>query len=82
MLHAFINLCHCILHPNIEWKVRPPVSIQLNSTVVDETTLSLAYMYLFFGLPVTGLVLELFGRIRSRCPARPVITKGSPRRGT
>ena len=27
MLHAFINLCYCILHPNDEWKVRPPVGI-------------------------------------------------------
>ena len=27
MLHAFINLCHRILHPNAEWKVRPPVGI-------------------------------------------------------
>ena len=59
MLHAFINLCHCILHPNNEWKVRPPVGIRVNSTVVNETTLSLVRMYLFFGLPVTGLALEL-----------------------
>jgi hypothetical protein len=59
MLHAFINLCHCILHPNDEWKVRPPVGIQVNSTITDETTLSLAHAYLFFGLPVTGLTLEL-----------------------
>ena len=27
MLHTFINLCHRILHPNNEWKVRPPVGI-------------------------------------------------------
>ena len=59
MLHAFINLWHCILHPNNEWKVRPPVGIQVDSAVIDETTLSLACAYLFFGLPVTGLALEL-----------------------
>ena len=59
MLHTFINLCHRILHPNNEWKVRPPVSIRVDSTVVDKTTLSLAHAYLFFGLPVTGLTLEL-----------------------
>ena len=59
MLHAFINLCHRILHPNHEWKVRPPVGIRVDSTVVNETTLSLAHAYLFFGLPVTGLALEL-----------------------
>jgi hypothetical protein len=59
MLHTFINLCHRILHPNEEWKVRLPVSIRVDSTVVDETTLSLACTYLFFGLPVTGLALEL-----------------------
>ena len=59
MLHAFINLCHHILHPNAEWKVRPPVGIRANSTVVNKTALSLACAYLFFGLPVTGLALEL-----------------------
>ena len=59
MLHAFINLCHRILHLNAEWKVRPPVSIRANLTVVDETALSLACTYLFFGLPITGLTLEL-----------------------
>ena len=55
MLHAFINLCHHILHPNAGWKVRPPVGIRANSTVVDKTALSLARAYLFFGLPITGL---------------------------
>ena len=59
MLHAFINLCHHILHPSEEWKVRPPVGIQVDSTVIDETTLSLVHAYLFFGIPVTGLALEL-----------------------
>ena len=46
-------------HPNNEWKVRPPVGIRVDSTVIDETTLSLVRAYLFFGLPVTGLALEL-----------------------
>jgi len=59
MLHAFINLCHRILHPNAEWKVKPPVGIQTGSTTVEGTALSLAHAYLFFGLPVNGLVLEL-----------------------
>ena len=59
MLHAFINLCYRILHPNEEWKVRLPVSIRVDSAVVDETSLSLARAYLFFGIPVTGLALEL-----------------------
>ena len=40
MLHAFINLCHCILHLNTEWKMRPPIGIQANSTAIDETVLS------------------------------------------
>jgi len=59
MLHAFINLCHRILHPNAEWKVKPPVGIQTGSMTVKGTALSLAHTYLFFGLPVNGLVLEL-----------------------
>ena len=50
MLHAFINLCHHILHPHVEWKVRPPVGIRANSTDVNETALSLACAYLSLSL--------------------------------
>ena len=82
MLHAFINLCHHILHPNAGWKVRPPVGIRANSTVVDKTALSLARAYLFFGLPITGLGRKTTQLNQPETPAGPVIAEGSSRRGT
>lgn len=56
MLHAFINLCYHILHPNVEWKVRLPVGIRAKAANNDRNVLN---TYLFFGLPITGLALEL-----------------------
>ena len=58
MLHAFINLCHHILHPNAAWKVRPPVSLQADAMAVSNKVLSLMCAYLFFGLPFTGFTLQ------------------------
>jgi len=59
MLHAFINLCHRILHPDAAWKVKPPVGIRTNSSAIEGTALSLARAYVFFGLPIVGLTPEL-----------------------
>jgi len=61
LLHAFINLCHRILYPHADWKIKQPVGIRADPATTERIAVDLVRAYLFFGVPITGLVTDLPG---------------------